>query len=169
MFFARHPPKVTRLQNERFVRDFLQKSHVMAPKRAFRTRLPQKLICQSLQNERFVRDFLPKSSGNTRRSTPIAQPCQAVSRFQPLQTTPAHTPIPMSQRHSPLPQLTTSRFPAPATNLSASTRLTRTKYCACHEMSPPSHITTSRFPAPATKIALPHRKPRTKYCACHEK
>ena len=108
----------------------------MAPKQAFRSRLPQKLTCQSLQNERFVRDFLPKSSGNTHRSTPIAQPCQAVSRFQPLQTTPAHTPIPMSQRHSPLPQLTTSRFPAPATNLSASTRLTRTTFTApatkCH-------------------------------------
>ena len=170
-FRTRFPPKVTRqvsktsvsyetpsnshapsLQNDRFVRDFLQKSHVkspkrafrtrlfqkshvMAPKRAFCTRLPQKLTCQSLQNERFVRDFLPKPSGNTHRSTPIAQPCQAVSRFE---TTPAHTPIPMSQRHSPLPQRTTSRFPAPATNLSASTRLTRTRYCACHEMSPPS-------------------------------
>ena len=73
------------LQNERFVRDFLQKSHVKSPKRAFRTRLPQKLTRQSLQ----------KSSGNTHRSTHITQPCQAVSRFQPLQAIPAHTPIPM--------------------------------------------------------------------------
>ena len=129
----------------------------------------QKLTRQSLQNERFVRDFLQKSSGNTHRSTHITQPCQAVSRFQPLQTTSAHTPIPMGQRHSPLPQLTTSRFPAPATNLSPSTRLTRTKYCACHEMSPPSHLATSRFPAPATRIALPRFKSRTKSCACHEK
>ena len=108
----------------------------------------------SLKNKRFARDFLQKSN----RSTHITQPCQAISRFQPLQMTPAHTPIPMRQRHSPLPQLTASRFPAPATNLSASTRLTRTKYCACHEMSPPSHIATSRFPAPATKIQLPHLK-----------
>ena len=83
------------------------KSRVKSPKRAF---------------------LLQKSSGNTHQSTHITQPCQAVSRFQPLQTIPAHTPIPMSQRHSPLPQLTTSRFPAPATNLSASTRLTRAKY-----------------------------------------
>ena len=94
------------LKNERFVRDFLQKSHVKSPKRdflqkshvkspkrAFCTRLL--LTCQSLQNERFARDFLQKSSGNTHRSTYITQPCQAVSRFQPLQTTPAHTPIPM--------------------------------------------------------------------------
>ena len=68
---------------------------VKSPKRAFRTRLPQKLTRQSLQNERFVRDFLHKSSGNTHRSTHITQPCQAVSRFQPLQTTSAHTPISM--------------------------------------------------------------------------
>ena len=83
------------LQNERFVRDFPQKSRVKSPKRAFRTRLPPKLTCQSLQNEDFVRDFLQKSSGNTHRSTHITQPCQAVSRVQPLQTIPAHTPIPM--------------------------------------------------------------------------
>ena len=113
-FRTRLPPKVMRqvsktsvsyetsskshtssLQNERFVRDFLQKSHVKSPKRAFCTRLAQKLTCQSLQNERFARDFLQKSSGNTHRSTHITQPCQAVSRFQPLQMTPAHTPIPM--------------------------------------------------------------------------
>ena len=68
---------------------------VKSPKRALRTRLPQKLTRQSLQNERFARDFLQKSSGNTHRSTHITQPCQAVSRFQPLQTTSAHTPIPM--------------------------------------------------------------------------
>ena len=144
-------------------RDLRRGLRVKSPKRAFRTRLPQKLTRQSLQNERFVRDFLQKSSGNTHRSTHITQPCQAVSRFQPLQTTSAHTPIPMGQRHSPLPQLTTSRFPAPATNLSPSTRLTRTKVlrlprnvtsltprnlaipCACHENR------TSRSPAPATK------------------
>ena len=116
----------SRLQ-ERFVRDFLQKSRVKSPKRAFCTRLPPKVTRQvsktsishetsskshasSLQTERFVRDFLQKSSGNTHRSTHITQPCQAVSRFHPLQTTSAHSDIHL------LPQLTTSRFP-----------------CACHE------------------------------------
>ena len=34
------------LKNERFVRDFLQKSHVKSPKRAFRTRLPPKVTRQ---------------------------------------------------------------------------------------------------------------------------
>ena len=100
---------VSSLQNERFVRDSLQRSHVKSrfvrdflqmsrvksPKRAFRTRLPPKLTCQSLQGEHFVRDFLQKPSGNTHRSTHITQPCQAVSRVQPLQTTPVHTPIPL--------------------------------------------------------------------------
>ena len=34
------------LKNERFIRDFLLKSHVKSPKRAFRTRLPPKVTCQ---------------------------------------------------------------------------------------------------------------------------
>ena len=70
------------LQNERFVRDFLQKLHVKSPKRAFRTRLPQKLTRQSLQNERFVRDFLQK------RSTHITQPCQGVRDSSPSKQHP---------------------------------------------------------------------------------
>ena len=106
-FRTRPPPKVTRqvsktsasdetsskshtssLQSERFVRDFLQKSRVKSPKRAFRTRLPPKLTCQSLQNEHFARDFLQKSNGNTHRSTHITLPCQAVSRVQPSKQYP---------------------------------------------------------------------------------
>ena len=110
-----------------------QKSRCETARRAFRTRLPPKVTRQvsktsvsyetsskshtsSLQNKRFVRDFLQKSHVKSPRRG-----------------------------------------------------LTRTKYCACHEMSPPSHIATSRFPAPATKIPLPHLKTRTKSCACHEK
>ena len=79
------------LKNERFVRDFLQKSHVKSPKRAFRTRLPPKVTCQvpktSVSYEIssnshvkvcktivFARDFLQKSSGNTHWSTHITQP-----------------------------------------------------------------------------------------------
>ena len=67
-----------RLQDERFVRDFLQKSCVKSQKRAFRTRLPPKVTLRdcktsvsyetsskshmsSPQNERFVRDFLKNS------------------------------------------------------------------------------------------------------------
>ena len=78
-FRMRLPPKVTRqvsktsisyetsckshtssLQNERFVRDFLQKSHVKAPKRAFRTRLPPK-VKRKHPSEHTHRAALPSS------------------------------------------------------------------------------------------------------------
>ena len=101
---------------KRFVRDLLRNSHVKVCKAS--------VSCETSS----------KRQAETPIGAHITQPCQAVSRSQPLQTTPGHTPIPMSQRHSPVPQLTTSRFHAPATKLSASTRLTRTKYCACREI-----------------------------------
>ena len=41
------------LQNKCFIRDFLQKSRVKSPKRAFRTRRPPKLTRQNLQNEHY--------------------------------------------------------------------------------------------------------------------
>ena len=96
---------VSSLQNERFVRDFLQKSHVKSPKRAFRTRLPQKVTrqvsktsvsCETSSKSAkraFCSRLLPKvKRKHPSEHTHITQPCQAVSRFQ---TTPAHTPIPM--------------------------------------------------------------------------
>ena len=189
-----------RLQDERFVRDFLQKSRVNSQKRAFLTRLPPKVTRQvsktsvsyetsskshmsSPQNERFARDFLKNShvkvcktnvSHETSSKSPAETPIGAHTSRSPAKQFRESSP---SKRH-PLTRQSqcdsdihlyhkTSRFPAPATNLSASTRLTCTKYCACHEMSPPSHIATSRFLA--TKIPLPHLKTRTKSCACHEK
>ena len=90
------------LQNERFVRDFLQQSHVKSPKRAFRTTSSKTHMSKSAKRA-FRRDVLQKSRGNTHRSTHITHPCQAVLGLQPLQTTYAHTPIPMSLRHSPPP------------------------------------------------------------------
>ena len=112
-FRTRLPPKVKRqvsktsvsyetsskshassLQNERFARDFLQKSRVKSPKQTFRTRLPPNVTCQSFQNEHFVREFLQKSSGHPHRSTHTKQPCQAVLPFQFLQTTPFHIRLP---------------------------------------------------------------------------
>ena len=155
------------LQNERFLRDILKKSHVKSPKRAFRTRHPQKLTCQSLQNERLT-------SSKSQAETPIGahtsrSPAKqfrdsSPSRQHPLtRQSQCHSDIHLYHNSQPHDSLRLSR------NLSASTRLTRTKYCACHELSPPSHLAASRFPAPATKIALPHLKTRTKCCACHEK
>ena len=52
------------LENERFVRDFLENSRFKSPKRAFRMRLPPKAtrqVSKNLPNERFVGDFLKNS------------------------------------------------------------------------------------------------------------
>ena len=71
--------QLSHLQNERFARDFFQKSCAKTAKRAFCARLPPKVTrlvskmhisyetsskrhASSLQNERFVRDFLQKKS-----------------------------------------------------------------------------------------------------------
>ena len=65
-FCTRLPPK------KRFVRDFLQQSHVKSPKQALRTRLPQKLTCQTAKRAFRTRPP-PKvkrkhpDSGNTHR------------------------------------------------------------------------------------------------------
>ena len=150
------------LQNERFVRDFLQQSHVKSPKQAFRTRLPH----MSKSAKRAFRTRLPPK---VKRKHPSEHTHHAAlpSSFA-IPAPPNNTRSHANPDNIPLPQLTTSRFPTPATNLSASPCLTRAK-CACHEMSPSSPLATSRFPAPATKFALPHFKNRAKYCACHEK
>ena len=50
-----------RLQDERFVRDFLQKSRVKFLKTSVSYETSSKIHTSSLQNERFVRDFLQKS------------------------------------------------------------------------------------------------------------
>ena len=137
------------LQNERFVRDFLQKSHVKSPKRAFRTRLPQKVTRQ-----------VSKTSVSYEHTHHAALPSSFAIPAPPNNTRTLANP---NVTTTFIPQLTQPHHSLRLANLSASTRLTRTKHCACHEMSPPSHLATSRFPAPATKIALPHLKTRTTF------
>ena len=60
------------LKNERFLRDFLQKSHVKSPKRAFRTRLPPKVTCQvpktSVSYETSSKTHMSKSAKRTFRT-----------------------------------------------------------------------------------------------------
>ena len=130
-FPTRLPPKVTRrvsktsvsyetsskrhaarLQDERFVRDFLQKSHVESPKRAFRTRLPpnvtlrgcktsvsyetsSKSHASSLKNERFARDFLQKSH---------VKVCKTNVSHETSSKSPAETPIGAHTSRSPAKQ-----------------------------------------------------------------
>ena len=89
-FRMRLPPKVTlrgcktsvsyetsqshasSLPNERFVRDFLQKSHVKSPKQAFRTRLPQKVTRQvsktSVSYEASSKTHMSKSAKRASRT-----------------------------------------------------------------------------------------------------
>ena len=98
----------------RFVRDLLQKSRVKSAKRAIRTRLPPKVTCQVCK-KRATRTRLPRKV--TRQVSKTSVSCET----------------------SPKTHMSKSAT-APATNLSASTRLTRKTYCACHEMSPPSHF-----------------------------
>ena len=142
---------------------------VKSPKRAFRTRLPQKLTRQSLQNERFVRDFLQKSSGNTHRSTHITQPCQAVSRFQPLQTTSQwdsdihlyHNSHSTTTHNLTIPYACHESFPIHTSNAHKVLRLPRnvtsltprnlTIPCACHENC------TSTLQIPHEVLRLPRK------------
>ena len=155
----------SRLQDEHFVRDLLQKSHIKSPKRAFRTRLPQKV----LQNERFVRDFLKthmsKSAKRAFRTrlpqkvkrkhpsehTHITQPCQAVSRFEPSKQHPLTR---QSQCNSDIHLYTTTH------NL--------TIPCACHE-SFRVHTSNAhkvrRLPRNVTSVTPCNL---TIPCACHE-
>ena len=139
----RGTPKVSksqpsRLQNERFVRDFLKNAHfdqnsrINPPKRSVRDCLQKSRV--QVSNTSISYETSSHAGSPIGAHTHIKQPCQAVSRLHPLETMPAHMPIPMPRRHSPPPQLATSRFPAPATKICTSTRPTRTKYCACHEM-----------------------------------
>ena len=101
-----------RLQDERFVRDFLQKSRVKSQKRAFRTRLPPKFTRQvsktsvsyetsskshmsSSQNERFVRDFLKNSH---------VKVCKTNVSHETSSKSPAETPIGAHTSRSPAKQ-----------------------------------------------------------------
>ena len=146
------------LKNECFARDFLQKSHVKSPKRAFRMRLPPKVTCQvpktSVSCETSSKIPMSKSAKRTFR-TRFPPKVQRKHPSEPIHhaTLPSSfaIPTPPNDTRSHANPNVTATFPTPAANLSASTLLMRTKYCAYYEMSPPSHIATSRFPMRATK------------------
>ena len=107
--------------------------HLKSAKQAFRTRLPPKVTRQSLQNDHVVRDFLQKSSGKPRSThTHIKQPCQAVSRFQRPLIRQSQCQSDIHLHHNSRPH--DSRFPAPATKIYVSTRLTAHKVLRLHDM-----------------------------------
>ena len=114
-----------RLQDERFVRDFLQKSRCEAARRAFRTRLPPKVTRQvsktsvsyetsskshmsSPQNERFVRDFLKNLHVNERFARDFLQKSsgnthQSTHITQPCQAVSRFQPLQTTPAHTPIP------------------------------------------------------------------
>ena len=127
-------------------------SSLQNPKRAFRTRLPQKLTCQSLQNERFVRDFLQK-----------------VKRKHPSEHT-HHAALPSSFAIPAPPNNTRSHAnPNGTTTVTSTTTHNLTIPCACHA-SFRVHTSNAhkllRLPRNVTSVT-----PRnlTIPCACHEK
>ena len=78
------------LQNEHFIRDFLKNSRLESAKRAFRTRRPPKLTCQSLQNRSISHKTSSKSQAGSSiaahtSSTPAKQFCDSSpSKQHPL-------------------------------------------------------------------------------------
>ena len=159
-----------RLQDERFVRDFLQKSRVKSQKRAFRTRLLPKVTHQvsktsvsygtsskshmsSPQNERFV-SRLPqklhmsnvcKTNDFDTRLPPKVQRKHASEHAH-------HAALPSSFAIPAPPNNTRSHAnPNVTATFTSTTTHNLTIPCACHE-----------------SFRKSTRLTRTKYCACHE-
>ena len=146
------------LQNERFVRDFLQKSHVKSLKGAFRTRLPPK-VKQKHPSEHTHHAALPSSFASP------APPNNTRSHANPTvtatftSTTTHHLTIPcachesfsihMSNAHKVL------RLPR---NVTSVTPRNLTIPCACHEnrtSTPQNPHSVLRLPRKVTKCTTP--------------
>ena len=144
------------LQNERFVRDFLQKSHVKSPKRAFRTRLPPKVTCQVSKTSMSY-----ETSSKSQAETPIGAHTSRSPAKQFRESSPSKQHPFTRQSHCDGDTTVTATFTSPTTH-------TLTIPCACHESF---RIHTSnarkvlRLPRNVTSVT-----PRnlTIPCACHE-
>ena len=160
-------------------------SHVKSPKRAFRTRLPQKLTRQvsktsvwyetsskthrsSLQKEHFVRDFLQNSHVKSPKRAFRTRLPPKVKRKHPSEHT-HHAALPSSFAIPAPPNNTHSHANPNVTATFTSTTIHNlTIPCACHE-SFPIHTSNAhkvlRLPRDFTSLT-----PRnlTIPCACHE-
>ena len=116
---TRLPPELTRQSSTtRASCETSSKTHASSfesAKRAFRTRLPPKV-------QPFARR---KSSGNLHRTHTSSSPAKQFRDSSPSKQRPLTRESQYVTANSPPPQLATSRFSAPATKLSASTRLTQ--------------------------------------------
>ena len=150
-FRTRLPPKVTlrgcktsvsyetsskshasSLPNERFVRDFLEKSHIKSPKRAFRTRLPQKVTRQvSKTSVSYETSSKTHTSKSAKRAFRTRLPPK-VKRKHPSEHT-HHAVLPSSFAIPAPPNNTRSHANPNVTATFTSTAHNLTIPCACHE------------------------------------
>ena len=153
------------LQNERFVRDFLQKSRVKSRKRAFRTRLPPKVTCQvsktSVSYETSSKTHMSKSAkrGFRTRLPP------KVKRKHPSEHT-HHAALPSSFASPAPPNNTRSHAnPNVTATFTSTTTHDLTIPCACHEIHTSNAHKVLRLPRNVNSVT-----PRnlTISCACHE-
>ena len=121
------------LKNERFARDFLQKSHVKSPKRAFRTRLPPKVTCQvpktSVSYETSSKTHMSKSAKRTFRTRLPPK----VQRKHPSEHT-HHAALPSSFAiPAPPNNIRSHANPNVTATFTSTTTHNLTIPCACHE------------------------------------
>ena len=170
------------LQNERFARDFLQKSHVKSAKRAFRTRLPPKVtrqVCKTsvsyetsskshtscLQNEGFVRDLLKNSHVKVCKLN-VSHETSSKSQAEHHAALPSSFAIPAppnNTRSHAKPNVTATFTSTTTHNLTIS--------CACHE-SFHVHMFNAhkvlRLPRNVTNVASVTPRNFRIPCACYE-
>ena len=169
-----------RLQDERFVRDFLQKSRVKSQKRAFRTRLPPKVTRQvsktsvsyetsskshmsSPQNERFVRDFLKNSH---------VKVCKTNVSHETSSKSPAETPIGAHTSRSPAKQFRDSspskRHPLTRQSHCDSATHNLPIPCDCHESFRVHTSNAHKVLRLSRNVTSVTHRNLTIPCACHE-
>ena len=150
-----------------FVRDFLQKSHVKSPKRAFRTRLPPKVTCQvkppkvtcqvsktSVSYETSSKSHMSKSAKRAFRTRLPPK----VKQKHPSEHT-HHAALPSSFASPAPPNNTRSQAnPTVTATFTSTTTHDLTIPCACHE-SFRIHMSNAhkvlRLPRNVTSLRLP--------------
>ena len=147
------------LQNERFAQDFLEKSHVKSPKRAFRRRLPPKVtrqVSKSLQNERFVRDFLKNSHVKICKTSVSYETSSKSQAETPSRAHTSRSPAKQFRDSSPPNNTRSHDNPNVTATFTSTTTHNLTIPCACHESFRVHTSNAHKVLAPATKCHLRH-------------
>ena len=168
----------SKMQDERFVRDFLQKSRVKSPKRAFRTRLPPKVTHQVSKTSISYKTVSYKTSSKSQAETPVGAYTSRspAKQFRDSSPSKQHPLTRQSQCDSDIhPQLTTSRFLAchesfrvhsqPAQSTPPATKSDNIISC---ELQQHLHHTTRLACFPPVLSKLPSTKIAISAETCHE-